>query len=75
MAKARKRGRPIAREWVPVVVAAKTIGISPYALGQLRQNLKAGHHYRIINPQALTAKGRRYLYHPDRIADWFKSQG
>jgi hypothetical protein len=66
-----KRGRPIDREWVTVAIAAKAIGISPYALGKLRQYLKAGTHYRLINPQATTAKGRRYLYHPDHIADYY----
>jgi hypothetical protein len=66
-----KRGRPIAREWVPAAIAAKALGISPYALSQLRRNLTVGIHYRLINPQATTAKGRRYLYHPDRIADYF----
>lgn len=73
MTKAKKRGRPVAREWVSATAAARAIGISPYVLGQLRQNLKHGIHYRITNPQA-TAKGRRYLYHPDRIAAWFAIQ-
>jgi hypothetical protein len=66
-----KRGRPIAKDWVAVAAAAKALNISSYSLGQLRPTLKAGHHYRILNPQATTAKGRRYLYHPDRIADYF----
>jgi hypothetical protein len=74
MAKAKKRGRPIAREWVPAAAAAKTLNLSLYSLGQLRPNLKAGHHYRVLNPHAPTAKGRRYLYHPDRIAKWFEAQ-
>lgn len=69
-----KRGRPIAREWVAIAAAAKILSLTPYALAQLRPQLKQGHHYRCTNPQAATAKGRRYLYHPDRIVAWFAAQ-
>jgi hypothetical protein len=69
-----KRGRPIAREWVTIAPAAIALNLTPYALAQLRPQLKAGLHYRCTNPQAATAKGKRYLYHPDRIAAWFAAQ-
>lgn len=69
-----KRGRPVAREWVAIVAASKALSLTPYALAQLRPQLKAGIHYRCINPQAPTAKGRRYLYHPDRITTWFAAE-
>jgi hypothetical protein len=73
MAKAKKRGRPALREWVGIADAARILGLSPYALAQLRPTLKAGHHYRCSNPSIQSPKGRRYHYHPDRIAQWLES--
>jgi hypothetical protein len=73
MNKPKKRGRPIAIDWVSPDMAAAKLGLSRRALLNLRPSLSRGLHYRCINPKA-AKNGRRYLFHLKRV-DAFLTEG
>jgi hypothetical protein len=57
--------RPLSKAWQETNQAAATLGLKPRQLRSLRECLKAGEHYRVLNPKA--AK-HRYIWHVERVA-------
>lgn len=62
-------GRSLSQSWLDTNTIAARLGISPRQLRKIRPGMKAGHHYRVKNPQAYRPE---YLWHLERIEEYLK---